>query len=131
MAPEHFDRLLADMRAHVRGGELYVQDLYAGADPAYRLNVRVVTELAWHGLFIRHLLRRPERAELQSFVPGFTILNCPSFHADPARHGCRSETVIAISFEQRLILIGGTAYAGENKKSVFTRPQLPAARARG
>ena len=97
-----------------------MQDLYAGADPAYRLNVRVVTELAWHGLFIRHLLRRPDRAELAGFVPGFTILNCPSFRADPARHGCRSETVIAISFEQKLILIGGTAYAGENKKSVFT-----------
>ena len=129
MAPEHFDRLLADMRAHVQGGELFVQDLYAGADPAHRLNVRVITELAWHGLFIRHLLRRPDAAELAGFVPGFTILNCPSFQADPARHGCRSETVIAISFEQRLILIGGTAYAGENKKSVFTRPQLPAARA--
>ena len=88
--------------------------------PRYRLNVRVITELAWHGLFIRHLLRRPDRAELAGFVPGFTILNCPSFQADPARHGCRSETVIAISFEQRLVLIGGTAYAGENKKCVFT-----------
>jgi phosphoenolpyruvate carboxykinase (ATP) len=120
MAPDAFDRLLADMQAHVRGAELFVQDLYAGADPGYRLNVRVVTELAWHGLFIRHLLRRPAREELKDFVPGFTILNCPSFKADPARHGCRSETVIAISFERKLILIGGTAYAGENKKSVFT-----------
>ena len=111
-------------RRHARrtsaAAELFVQDLYAGADPAYRLNVRVITELAWHGLFIRHLLRRPAREELAGFVPGFTILNCPSFQADPARHGCRSETVIAISFEQQLILIGGTAYAGENKKSVFT-----------
>ena len=120
MAPEAFARLLADMRAHVRGSELFVQDLYAGADPAFRLNVRVITELAWHGLFIRHLLRRPAREELASFVPGFTILNCPSFQADPARHGCRSETVIAISFEEKLVLIAGTAYAGENKKSVFT-----------
>ena len=120
MAPAHFAALLADMRAHVDGGELFVQDLYAGADPEYRLNVRVVTELAWHGLFIRHLLRRPERAELAGFMPGFTILNCPSFKADPARHGCRSETVVAISFEQKLVLIAGTAYAGENKKSVFT-----------
>ena len=65
MAPEHFAELLADMRAHIKGGELFVQDLYAGADPAYRLNVRVITELAWHGLFIRHLLRRPEPAELR------------------------------------------------------------------
>jgi len=120
MASEHFYRLFADMRAHIRGGELFVQDLYAGADPAHRLNVRVITELAWHSLFVRHLLRRPEASELSGFLPGFTILNCPSFHADPARHGCRSETVIAISFEQRLILIAGTAYAGENKKSVFT-----------
>ena len=83
LSPENFDRLHADMRAHVAGGELFVQDLYAGADPAHRLNVRVVTELAWHGLFIRHLLRRPDRAELADFVPGFTILNCPSFKADP------------------------------------------------
>ena len=120
MSPAHFARLSADMRAHIKGRELFVQDLYAGADPAYRLNVRVITELAWHGLFIRHLLRRPELAELARFMPDFTILNCPSFQADPARHGCRSETVIAISFEQRLVLIGGTAYAGENKKSVFT-----------
>ena len=120
LSPANFERLHADMRAHVAGGELFVQDLYAGADPAHRLNVRVITELAWHGLFIRHLLRRPDRAELADFVPGFTILNCPSFKADPARHGVRSETVIAISFEQKLVLIGGTAYAGENKKSVFT-----------
>jgi phosphoenolpyruvate carboxykinase (ATP) len=120
MSPEHFDALLADMRAHIRGAELFVQDLYAAADPAHRLNVRVVAELAWHGLFIRHLLRRPDASELASFVPDFTILNCPSFQADPTRHGCRSETVIAISFERRLVLIGGTAYAGENKKSVFT-----------
>ena len=120
MAPEHFETLLRDMRAHVAGGEFFVQDLYAGADPAYRLNVRIITELAWHALFIRHLLRRPERAELAGYAPDFTILNCPSFKADPARHGCRSETVIAVSFEQRLILIGGTSYAGENKKSVFS-----------
>jgi phosphoenolpyruvate carboxykinase (ATP) len=120
MAPDAFGRLHDDMLAHVRGGTLYVQDLYAGADPALRLDVRVITELAWHGLFIRHLLRRPDRSELAGFQPGFTILNCPSFRADPARHGCRSETVIAISFERKLILIGGTAYAGENKKAVFT-----------
>ncbi|MEL6791822.1 MAG: phosphoenolpyruvate carboxykinase (ATP), partial [Pseudomonadota bacterium] len=80
----------------------------------------VVTELAWHSLFIRHLLRRPEVAELAEFAPEFTVVNCPSFNADPAKHGCRSETVIAISFEQKLILIGGTSYAGENKKSVFS-----------
>ena len=120
MAPEHFATLKADMLEHVKGGELFVQDLYGGADERYRLNVRVVTELAWHNLFIRHLLRRPDVDDLESFLPEFTILNCPSFDADPERHGCRSSTVIAISLEQKTILIAGTSYAGENKKSVFT-----------
>ena len=85
-----------------------------------RLDVRVVTELAWHSLFIRHLLRRPEREELDDFKADFTILNCPTFNADPDLHGCRSDTVIALNFDKKLILIGGTEYAGENKKSVFT-----------
>ncbi len=120
MAPAHFDVLHADMLEHMKGGDYFVQDLYGGADPAHRLDVRVVTELAWHGLFIRHLLRRPAPDELDGFTPDFTILNCPSFKADPARHGCRSETVIALNMDAKLILIAGTAYAGENKKSVFT-----------
>ncbi|UTH44654.1 phosphoenolpyruvate carboxykinase [Loktanella salsilacus] len=120
MDPAKFDTLYADMLAHMNGGTAYVQDLFGGADPAYRLDVRVVTELAWHGLFIRHLLRRPEQSELSSFAPEFTIINVPSFKADPAKHGCRSETVIALNFAKKLILIGGTEYAGENKKSVFT-----------
>jgi phosphoenolpyruvate carboxykinase (ATP) len=120
MDPAAFARLKSDMAAHMKGRDYFVQDLFAGADPAHRLDVRVVTELAWHGLFIRHLLRRPSRDELDSFIPGFTIVNCPTFKADPARHGCRSETVIAIDFDERLVLIGGTAYAGENKKAVFT-----------
>ena len=120
MAPDAFDRLHADMLEHMKGGEYFVQDLFGGADPEHRLDVRVVTELAWHGLFIRHLLRRPTADELDSFVPEFTIINCPSFFADPERHGCRTDTVIALNFEKKLILIGGTEYAGENKKSVFT-----------
>jgi phosphoenolpyruvate carboxykinase (ATP) len=120
MEPERFDALWADMRAHMSGRELFVQDLHAGADASHRLPVRVVTELAWHALFIRHLLRRPAREDLDGFAPEFTIVNLPSFKADPGRHGCRSETVIAISFTERLVLIGGTSYAGETKKSVFT-----------
>jgi phosphoenolpyruvate carboxykinase (ATP) len=120
MAPEAFDRLHADMLAHVKGRNLTVQDLYAGADPAHRLDVRLITELAWHGLFIRHLLRRPARAELDRFTPDWTVMNCPSFFADPVRHGCRTETVIAMNFDQKIILIAGTEYAGENKKAVFT-----------
>lgn len=120
MEPEAFERLYQDMLAHCASKEVFVQDLYAGADPTYRLDVRVITELAWHGLFIRHMLRRPSRDELKSFDPEFTVLNSPSFSADPERHGCRSKTVIAVSFERKLILIGGTSYAGENKKSVFS-----------
>ena len=120
MAPGAFDLLHADMLAHMQGREYFVQDLFGGADPLHRLNVRVVTELAWHGLFIRHLLRRPERAELDSFVPDWTVINCPGFQADPGRHGCRTSTVIAINFDKKLILIADTAYAGENKKAVFT-----------
>ncbi|MGF1444785.1 MAG: phosphoenolpyruvate carboxykinase [Pikeienuella sp.] len=120
MAPAAFDRLYQDMRAHMRGREYFVEDLYAGADPAHRLNIRMVNELAWHGLFIRHMLRRPELAELASFIPEFTVINCPSFKADPARHGCRTETVIAVSFEKRLVLIADTSYAGENKKCIFS-----------
>lgn len=120
MAPEAFDRLYEDMIAHMKGRDYFVQDLFGGADPAHRLDVRLVTELAWHGLFIRHLLRRPERQELDSFQPEWTIINCPTFKADPKKHGCRTETVIALNFDKKLILIGNTAYAGENKKSVFT-----------
>jgi phosphoenolpyruvate carboxykinase (ATP) len=115
-----FDRLLADMQAHMRGGEFFQQDLHAGADVEHRLNVRVLTELAWHALFIRHLLRRPSQTELAGFAPDWTIVNCPSFRADPALHGCRTGTVIALNFDRKLVLIAGTAYAGESKKAVFT-----------
>jgi phosphoenolpyruvate carboxykinase (ATP) len=120
LSPASFAALKADMLAHMKGREYFVQDLYAGADPAHRLDVRVVTELAWHNLFIRHLLRRPAREELDSFVPDWTIINCPTFKADPARHGCRTETAIVLNFDEKVILIANTAYAGENKKSVFT-----------
>ncbi|HKL68551.1 phosphoenolpyruvate carboxykinase [Salibaculum sp.] len=120
MEADAFDRLYEDMTAHMKGRDYFVEDLFGGADPAHRLDVRVVTELAWHSLFIRHLLRRPEVSELDGFSPDFTIINCPTFHADPERHGCRSETVIAMNFDRKLILIGGTEYGGENKKSVFT-----------
>ncbi len=120
MTPEAFEVLYADMLEHMKGRDFFVQDLYGGADPAHRLDMRMVTELAWHGLFIRHMLRRPSREALESFVPDFTVINCPSFKADPSRHGCRSETIIALNLDAKLILIGGTGYAGENKKSVFT-----------
>ena len=120
MDPRKFDILLADMQEHARGRQLYVQDLKGGADPAHAINARVITELAWHSLFIRNLLIRPDRAELASFVPGMTILDLPTFRAHPERHGCRTETVIACDFTRNIVLIGGTSYAGEMKKSVFT-----------
>ncbi|SDO25644.1 phosphoenolpyruvate carboxykinase (ATP) [Lutimaribacter pacificus] len=120
MSPEGFDALYADMLEHMKDKTYYVQDLVGGADPQLSINVRMVTELAWHGLFIRHLLRRPDREALESYVADFTIINCPSFKADPARHDCRSDTVIALNFDRKLILIANTEYAGENKKSVFT-----------
>jgi phosphoenolpyruvate carboxykinase (ATP) len=120
ITPGHFDTLLEDFLAHAEGKELFAQDLYGGADPAYRVKARVFTEFAWHSLFIRNLLIRPERGDLADYVPGMTIIDLPSFKADPARHGCRTETVIACDFKRKIVLIGGTSYAGEMKKSVFT-----------
>ncbi|MEO0343787.1 MAG: phosphoenolpyruvate carboxykinase [Pseudomonadota bacterium] len=120
MDADKFEQLYQDMLGHMEGKRYYVQDLYGGAHPDHRLNVRVVSELAWHNLFIRHMLRRPELAELDTFTADFTVINCPSFNSDPERHGCRSDVAIAISFERKMILIAGTEYAGENKKSVFS-----------
>jgi phosphoenolpyruvate carboxykinase (ATP) len=115
-----FELLYDDFLAHVRGKTLFAQDLYGGADAKYHIRTRVYTELAWHSLFIRTLLIRPERHELRSFIPDLTIIDLPSFKADPKRHGVRSETVIAIDFSRKIVLIGGSSYAGEMKKSVFT-----------
>ncbi len=120
MSPEHFEALYAAFREHAEGKELFVQDLFAGADPAYRLPVRVVCEYAWHALFIRHLLRRPTADELNGFEPRMTIVDIPGFNADPGRHGTNSETVIACDFTRGIVLIGDSSYAGEMKKSVFT-----------
>ena len=120
MDPAHFAALKADFFAALgEKSKLYVADLFGGSQPEHRVNVRVINELAWHNQFIRTLLVRPSYDELASFVPEYTIIDLPSFRADPARHGCRSETVIAVNFTEKLILIGGTAYAGEMKKSVF------------
>lgn len=120
MDPAHFAALKEDFIAALGGKDkLYVADLFGGSQPEHRVNVRVINEFAWHNLFIRTLLVRPTQEELTSFVPEYTIIDLPSFRADPARHGCRSETVIAVNFTEKLILIGGTAYAGEMKKSVF------------
>ena len=115
ISPAHFDALWEDFRAHLKGKTLYTQELFGGADLDHRAPVRIVNELAWHSLFIRHLLRLPTEDEYKSFEHEFTIINAPSFRADPARHGTVSETVIAVNFAKKLVLIGGTSYAGETK----------------
>jgi phosphoenolpyruvate carboxykinase (ATP) len=99
---------------------LFTQDLYAGADPAHRIKVRLVTTNAWHALFARNMFIRPPRQELAGFRPDFTILHAPDYEADPDEDGCRSSTVVALSFAARVICIAGTSYAGEIKKSIFT-----------
>ena len=120
MSPAHFAALKQDfLAALAQKDSLYVADLFGGSQPEHRVNVRVINELAWHNLFIRTLLVRPEPHELGGFAPEYTIIDLPTFRADPARHGTRGETVIAVNFTEKLILIGGTAYAGEMKKSVF------------
>ena len=120
MTPDHFAALKEDFFAALGDKDaLYVADLFGGSQPEYRVNVRVINELAWHNQFIRTLLVRPTAEELADFAPEYTIIDLPSFKADPERHGCRSETVIAVNLSEKLILIGGTKYAGEMKKSVF------------
>ena len=120
MTPAHFAALKEDFMAALKDkGELFVADLFGGSQPEYRVNVRVINELAWHNQFIRTMLVRPNVAELEGFTPEYTIIDLPTFKADPERHGTRSETVIAVNLEEKLILIGGTKYAGEMKKSVF------------
>ncbi|MDE2111802.1 MAG: phosphoenolpyruvate carboxykinase [Alphaproteobacteria bacterium] len=120
MVPEKFDLLHRDMMDYAERRELFAQNLFAGADPAYRLRLQVVTEHAWQSLFIHNLLIRPDADALTEFTPTFTVIDLPGFTADPTRHGCASSTVIAVNFTRRMVLIGGTSYAGEIKKSVFT-----------
>jgi phosphoenolpyruvate carboxykinase (ATP) len=120
MTPEAFALLKADFLEQAKGKELFAQDLYGGADESNRLKTRVYTEFAWHNLFIRNLLIRPERHELDNFIPEMTIIDLPSFKCDPAKYGVRSSTIIACDLTNKIVLIGGTSYAGEMKKSVFT-----------
>jgi len=115
-----FEALLARHLAHYRGKEVYVQELWAGAEPAHRLPIRVIGETAWHALFARNMFLRPPAEALSAFRPGFTVLHAPGLEAAAGTAGLRSGTYIVISFARRLVLIAGTAYAGEIKKSVFT-----------
>jgi len=120
IALDKFARLKADVEAHLATQELFVRDVYAGADPSFRLPIRFITPNAWHTLFVYNMFLRPADGELSSFAPGFEVLHAPEFQADPAVHGTKSGTFIIISFAQQTILIGGTRYAGELKKSIFT-----------
>lgn len=116
-----FDVLYERMLGFLQGRDVFVQDVYAGADPAYQLPVRIVTELAWHSMFVRNMFIRPQSLEAyKHFIPEFTILALPSFKGVPAMDNTASETFICLSFEKKLAIIGNTAYAGEIKKSVFT-----------
>jgi phosphoenolpyruvate carboxykinase (ATP) len=120
-APEKFDLLLRHVREYLNGrDDLFVQDLYCGADPKYRLSVRYVSPSAWHMAFVRNMFIRPDIADLASFDPNFTVLHAPEFEADPATHGTRTSTFIVLNLAKRMILIGGTRYAGELKKAMFT-----------
>ncbi len=120
MKPEVFARLADLVRAYLQNRELFVFDGRAAADPKHRINLRVVGEKAWHSLFARCLFLRPRAEELPDFQPEWTILHAPNFRAEPTRDGVHSEVVVAISFEQKLVIAAGPHYAGEIKKSVFT-----------
>jgi phosphoenolpyruvate carboxykinase (ATP) len=120
LAPEQFDRLATDVMRHLNGQELFVRDLFAGADPAYRLPVRFITPNAWHTLFVYNMFLRPTDAELPAFKPAWHVLHAPELQADPAVHGTRTGTFVVLNFARRVVLIGGTRYAGEMKKSIFT-----------
>jgi len=119
ISTERFDALLERVSAHLRDRELFTQDLYCGADPAYRLPIRVISEYAWHSLFVRQLFVRPDAAHLASHAPEFTVIAAPEFEAVPERDGTRSGAFILADFSRHIVLIGGTKYAGEMKKSIF------------
>ena len=120
LEPAQYERLHADVVRHLNGQELFVRDLFVGADPAYRQSVRFVTPNAWHALFVYNMFLRPAAGDLAQFHPTFQVLHAPELQADPAVHGTRSGTFIVINFAKRTVLIGGTRYAGEMKKSIFT-----------
>lgn len=121
LAEDKFDVLLADTKKYLNGvGDLFVQDLFCGADPKHRLSVRYIMPNAWHANFVRNMFIRPDQASLAAFAPNFTVYHAPEFQATPGRHGTRSGTFIVLHLGRRMILIGGTRYAGELKKSMFT-----------
>lgn len=120
MDEDGFDRLHRKVCGYLQGRDVFVQDVYAGADPDYRLPVRVVSESAWHSLFARNMFIQPRPDALTDFLPGFTVIHAPYCHADPEVDGTNSESFIVVNFARRIVIIGGTVYAGEIKKSIFS-----------
>ncbi len=118
--PEKFAALEAKVQTYFKSRKPYVQDLFIAAHPTYRLPIRVISEYAWQNIFANNLFIRPTAEERQDFKPAFTICDAANFQADPSKDGTRSETFILLNFDRKLVLIGGTRYAGEIKKSVFT-----------
>lgn len=117
----HFDRLQRRLQAYLQNRNLYVFDGYVGADRRYRKPVRFITEYAWHSLFVRNMfIRELDPEKLREFVPEFTVINAPNFYAIPDDDGTNSQTFILLNFDKKVVLIGGTAYAGENKKAIFS-----------
>ena len=120
MTPEHFDSLRADIVEHLNDSDLFVHDARAGSDETHGLNIRVISESPWHALFAYNMFLRLSPEEQEGFEPQFTVLHAPHFHADPARHGSNSETAIVVNFAAREVLVAGSRYAGEIKKSIFS-----------
>ncbi len=120
ISPEHFDRIYTKMLGYLAEKTVFIRDAYAGADKTFRLNLRVVNTVAWHNLFCYNMFIEPAEYKLDTFVPTFTIINCPGFLADPATDGTRQENFAIINFEKGIILIGGTGYSGEMKKGIFS-----------
>ncbi|MCB0395163.1 MAG: phosphoenolpyruvate carboxykinase (ATP) [Flavobacteriales bacterium] len=117
---EKFDRLYDKVMAYLSGKEVYVRDAYACAEPEYRTNIRVLTEFPWQNLFAHNLFLRPEREELMTFDPEWTVVAAPGFYADPEKDGTRNPNFAILNFTRKVILIGGTAYTGEIKKGIFS-----------
>ena len=120
MDEDKFNNLHRHMLSFLQGKDIFVQDCFVGADPTYRVPIRVITSTAWHNLFARTMFLIPKPEELKDLIPQFTVINAPGFHARPDEDGTNSEVFIIIHFGKRLVLIGGTSYAGEIKKSMFT-----------
>ncbi|BAP54373.1 phosphoenolpyruvate carboxykinase [Thioploca ingrica] len=120
LAPDKFEQLQRHIEWHLQTQDVYVQDCFVGASPRHRLPIRIITQYAWHNLFARNMFLQATAEELLNHVPEFTVINAPRFHASPTLDGTNSETFIIINFAKKLVLIGGTSYAGEIKKSIFT-----------